>query len=67
MNWISVREKSPNKEGRYIIYSSKQDYSEICEWVEPKGNQVGYFLAHDGCCYAQGVTHWIEIPEPQKD
>ena len=60
--WISVEERLPEKEGRYLcvvrIGKSGAVYVRVMN-----GDSYGFSLDH---IYDDDVTHWMPLPEPPK-
>jgi len=64
MEWISVKDRLPNKKGRaYLVfigdYSNSQDAVEVA-WFDGKLEINDYPELEDG------ITHWMPLPEPPK-
>lgn len=53
MQWISVKDTMPTKDGQYLTYSKTKTYDSI---------QFTQYL--DGEFMASSVTHWIEVIKP---
>lgn len=51
--WISVRDKLPEKDGRYLVYIPK------CIFFS-----VFYAKAAEPHFYECNATHWMPLPEP---
>lgn len=64
MEWVSVKDKLPEKQGRYLIYGRF-----TCDC--PNQVMEAYYLFKprkfmiDGI-YSKNVTHWMPLPEPPK-
>ena len=57
MKWISVKDRFPPKDGRYLIFGHG-------------GNIVTrmYYTHHDDCFFGRVVaTHWMPLPEPPEE
>ncbi len=62
MQWISVRDKLPDKLKEVLTVDANEEQA-VCmlnnkkEWV--------YLGCYDDCCYctANNITHWMELPE----
>lgn len=49
--WISVKERMPDKDGRYLVIESH-----IAKWVGVATMRQGKFDTP--------ITHWMQLPEP---
>jgi len=64
MEWISVKDRLPEKNGRYIVNSSFYKNDPV---------MTSYFGYRDGSkilpvsFYCKDVTHWQPLPEPPKE
>ena len=60
--WISVEERLPEREGKYLGYTIKGTIA-IC-------NYQSYFITKEGALskpqFDYWVTHWMPLPEPPK-
>lgn len=56
--WISVEERLPDREGKYLVYTWKGYimFSNFCD----------YCLDGDLCFDNYNVTHWMPLPEAPK-
>jgi len=52
MNWISVKERLPDKNGRYLTYDPYSKKIFISRYIKNKDNEI-----------QSGVTHWMPLPE----
>jgi hypothetical protein len=67
--WISVDERLPEKDGRYLVamknggnyHISTRRFKRTDPPIWWKGHSYGYWARHTG-----GVTHWMPLPEPPK-
>ena len=67
MEWINVKEKLPNADGKYIVARKEGDEYSI---------SVRKFRKEVPCWYTgycghwerrtNGITHWMPLPQPQK-
>lgn len=66
-NWISVKDRLPNKEGDYLVcitdYLGKTriEVEMLVEWANCF-NWLGYMSTHWKDCNT--ITHWMPLPEP---
>ena len=76
--WISVKDKLPNKDGKYLccwcdgkyidIYSFAKNLRKVDE-IDFKGmNRKGWYDYDSewGYCEQESVTHWMPLPELPK-
>lgn len=65
MDWISVDERLPEKEGRYLVFNGEDTY------IMPlKINGVGWKYFTTGRFWpkeAPRATYWMHLPEPPKE
>ena len=70
--WISVKERPPEKEGWYQVYTTpdkghrsinKAQYRKQPSWSVNAGE--GYWCGSGGIW--TNVTHWMPLPEPPKE
>jgi len=66
MEWISINDRLPEKQGHYLIY---------CPRSFPKnyGGVIAEFYEDNKCFYGEyseevheDATHWMPLPEPPK-
>ena len=61
-NWISVKDRLPEKNGRYLVYENGEVYSAEYEKNRPDSEWTddyeGYFMK---------VSHWMPLPEPPEE
>lgn len=50
MNWINVKDKRPEQDGRYLVY-------------EKNYNWVGVSALREGKFDCSATTHWMPLPE----
>jgi hypothetical protein len=64
MEWISCKERLPDKQDRYLIFGqfTKDCPNQVYEALYLK--KPRRFMA-DGI-YSKNVTHWMPLPEPPK-
>lgn len=56
--WISVEERLPERNGRYLIIDD-EGYMVVASWYK----DCGWFIP---ICRANPVTHWMPLPEAPK-
>lgn len=79
-SWVSVEERLPEKNGRYLIHETVfnkwKGYMSVCsfspcyEGVEEHLNGKCLWYSYDseyGDYEKMGVTHWMPLPEPPKE
>lgn len=54
--WISVEERLPERNGRYLTHCSVKGQSLVC----------GLYYCKAGGFNGANVTHWMPMPEPPK-
>lgn len=58
--WISVKDRLPEKTGLYLIYEQKYNpMMETCFYSNCSGWQYGFSDSD-----AELITHWMPLPEP---
>lgn len=71
-NWTPVKERPPEKEGWYQVYTTpdkghrsinKAQYGKQPSWAVNAGE--GYWCGSGGIW--TNVTHWMPLPEPPKE
>lgn len=79
MEWISVKDKLPEKSGRYMVYEVKEEHSHNCAAYNYPYPCCGVNIAYFRCFqssnwewssfekYKCTPTHWMPLPEPPKD
>lgn len=71
--WISIKDKMPNREGRYLV-AVGNDFDDVCI-AEYDGKEFGETVPeYDGLGHVfedwdaiKFATHWAEMPCPQKE
>lgn len=56
--WISVRERLPDENGRFLTVDEKGDMM-VCFWEK----HFGWFAM---VCNKNAITHWMPLPDPPK-
>lgn len=56
--WISVSERLPDGNGRFLTVDKKGDMM-VCYWEK----RFGWFAS---VCNKNAITHWMPLPEPPK-
>jgi len=65
MNWISVKDRLPPKEGKiYLAVSSERGIGTI-QWVS--GGKYWSFRADSYYGNLEEVTHWMPLPNPPEE
>lgn len=78
MEWISVKDRLPEENGRYLVYKvcSYGNYIDIARWTsnyegfEEHLNDKAIWYKYDsefGDYEIDGITHWMSLPESPKD
>lgn len=76
--WISVKDRLPESEGRYLVYEKKPHHSHNCSiYNYPLGccePNIAYFKKYcnewEWNSWSEAkctVTHWMELPERPKE
>lgn len=76
MEWISVNDKLPDKEGKYLVYETwpyGDGFISIATWT-PKYRGTERYYKNKAIWYnydseygdfeVDGITHWMPLPEP---
>lgn len=67
MNWISVRDRLPEKDGYYLVLNYgcvvKHEHVPI---VMRYLAELRHWYSHQLTVMYEGVTHWMELPELPK-
>ena len=58
--WISVKDRLPEKEGEYITYTDKGEIHFDCFCIYPN-HGTKFWVGGNG-----KVTHWMPLPQPPK-
>jgi hypothetical protein len=72
MKWISVKDRLPNKIGKYLTYSGEnfkvtvRDFMAINVYSEKRTDHVKMFRACNGR-EDKHVTHWMPFPDAPKE
>ena len=61
--WISVKDRLPNKQGHYLVYT-EEDGVFSAEY-DPKRKRASWTDDYEGYCDLD-VTHWMPLPTPPK-
>lgn len=73
MEWISVKDRLPKKNGRYLCYTEFPNISSVGVYyygrLENEDDRKGFYFfdSEYGDVEASNVTHWMELPEPPKE
>ena len=63
--WISVKERLPEKNGRYLCRYEQEIHGEICRCTD-----FGMYdsnIGKNGGWFVGKVTHWMPLPEAPKE
>jgi len=68
MRWTALP-RLPETSGSKLVYAPSADPDKpliCCAWYEAPGtrNPSGWSLLHQ--CWIDGITHWMELPDPPK-
>jgi hypothetical protein len=72
MEWISIKEKEPPKDGTpFLCYDPNQENNfpkasiyVVCFEEETTYSKAGYIEAGGECYFFWDPTHWMPLPEP---
>ena len=77
MMWISVKDRVPEKGGRYLVYRMRESHSHMmvarawsypcCEPNIAYYRPLGLWIWNDSEEKECLPTHWMPLPEPPKD
>lgn len=64
--WVSVKDKMPDRSGTYLCYQPK--VASICalntvRWSEAKG----YWMGKEVGSRIEGIEYWMPLPKPPKE
>ena len=65
MDWISVKDRLPEKNKSVIGWYKDNPFSKFCPEVV-SWNGKGWVFVY-GRRYVTAVTHWMPLPEPPKE
>ncbi len=71
-NWISVKDRLPDKVGKYLTYSNKNCMVTVKNFLanniysENKEEHKLRFIVSNGKD-DKNITHWMPFPDPPKD
>ena len=79
--WISVKERLPDKEGKYLcycdygcsgaisVYSFAKNLSKVDKYDFRGEKRAGWYFYDSEWGYGEteSVTHWMPLPEPPKE
>lgn len=69
-NWISVKDRQPEKSGRYLVYIKTRGGFSDCRTTEYSARHKAFnaFDILEDIRYAfDDVTHWMPLPEPPEE
>lgn len=61
--WISIKEKLPDKDAPYLIHALTADIDKpliAMAWHDPHGYGWSLMPKH----FIKSITHWMPLPEP---
>lgn len=61
IEWISVKDRLPEKEGAYIVYKTNITHLFVAIW---NGKEWNSFINRTPL---KRITHWIPLPEPPQE
>lgn len=78
--WISVKDRLPNEDGKYLCYVEftfgsyidccyfSHNLEEVNEFIFNGKQRCGWYINDDdwGAVEKQNITHWMPLPEPPK-
>jgi len=69
MQWISVKDRMPEKDEMILLYIDGDQY---VGWLNSIKDKSFKTREYDSCCYGNDpsfdkVTHWMELPEKPYD
>lgn len=76
VGWISVKDRLPEKDGKYLVCVGDSGYYKIAAFSTDKTKENtyterGYGWSDYDCDYGfyevKRVTHWMPLPEPPKE
>ena len=68
--WISVKDRLPEKDGQYLIYTTiyfVPDHTDECDHYD--GIEISYYSTKYGFVSKNGLyaKYWMSLPEPPKE
>lgn len=67
--WISVKERMPETEGRYLVFPIGKYYGEVVNftlWPYDEIPSRNFFYDNDGMLHVVTPTHWMPLPPAPK-
>lgn len=59
--WISVKDRLPNKSGHYLAYIKNRNAIYVEKW------ENNLWFLYDWWGITDDITHWMPFPEPPKE
>ena len=64
--WISVKDRLPEKPGRYLCWFGKNTFA-VGASIVPYIPDLHWFASLESLERYENVTHWMPMPEPPKE
>ena len=64
--WISVKDRLPEKPGRYLCWFGKNTFA-VGASIVPYIPDLHWFASLESLERYENVTHWMPLPEPPKE
>lgn len=62
--WIPISERLPGECGKYLAAVESEAFRGLRYVDILRYDGIGW---RDGCCYVNGVSHWMPLPEPPEE
>lgn len=62
--WIPCSERLPRECGKYLAAVESEAFRGLRYVDILRYDEIGW---RDGCCYVNGVSHWMPLPEPPEE
>ncbi len=68
MEWISIKDQPPEKEGSYLVYLTVRGRGrwKVARFNTSSPQKKPHFYANQTFS-AKDITHWMPLPEPPQD